>query len=132
MAHPIATDSPGAQELMIGTACYKYILAMRMLLLDIGVTADELGPTPMMTDSQIMLDGTACERLVKSSRWLAARYAMIRRGVASDIILPTKVPGASNVANILTKPLHGPAFLTHRATILGLKHWAGATPAHFA
>ena len=78
IAHPIATDSPGAQELMSGTACYKYILSMRMLLLDLGVPADELGPTPMMTDSQIMPDGTACERLVKSSRWLAARYSCTR------------------------------------------------------
>ena len=120
------------RNICVGTSCYKYILAMRMLLLDIGVAADELGPTPMMTDSQIMLDGTACERIVKSSRWLAARHAMIRRGVASDIILPTKLPGAANVADILTKPLIGTGFLTHRATILGLKHWAGATPAHFA
>ena len=117
---------------MIGTACYKYILAMRMLLLDIGVPADELDATPMMTDSQITLDGTACERLVKSSRWLAARYAMIRRGIASDIILPTKIPGATNVADILTKPLQGSAFLAHRATILGLQHWVGATPDLFA
>ena len=93
MPHPVATDSPGAQELMIGTACYKYIMAMRMLLLDLDVPADDMGPTPMMTDSQIMLDGASCEKLVKTPRWLCARYAMIRHGVGSKIIKTVKVPG---------------------------------------
>ena len=120
--HPIATDSPGAQELMMGTACLKYIMGMRMLLLDLGVPADEMGPTTMMTDSQIMLDGTACEKLVKLSRWLAARYAMIRNGIASKLIDPTKVEGKMNVADILTKPLCGLDFNAHRRTILGLDH----------
>ena len=62
----------------MATTCYKYVAALRMLLLDMRVGAEQMDPTPMYTDSQILLDETDCERLVKSSRWLASRYAMIR------------------------------------------------------
>ena len=58
--------------------------------------------------------------IVKTSRWLSARYAMIRHGTASKIIEPVKVSGKANVADILTKPITGRAFIAHRATILGL------------
>ena len=71
-AQEIATDSTGAQELVMATTCYKYVAALRMLLLDMRVGAEQIDPTPMYTDSQILLDGTDCERLVKSSRWLAS------------------------------------------------------------
>ena len=58
--------------------------------------------------------------LVKTSRWLSARYAMIRHGISSKIIEPVQVSGKANVADILTKPITGKAFIAHRDTILGL------------
>ena len=122
-AHEIATDSPGAQELVMATSCYKYILALRMLLLDLRLHADPMGPTPLYTDSQILLDGSQCEKLAKSSRWLATRYAMIRHGRACGLIDSIKVKSEDNVADIVTKPLTGETFIRHRATILGLSRW---------
>ena len=119
----IATDSTGAQELVMATTCYKYVAALRMLLLDMRVGAEQMDPTPMYTDSQILLDGTDCERLVKSSRWLASRYAMIRYGKACGVINPIKVPGEDNVADIVTKALTGQVFRKHRATLLGHAWW---------
>ena len=122
-AHDIAADSTGAQELIMATACYKYILAMRMLLLDLNVGGDPFAPTPMYTDSQILLDGSNCEKLAKSSRWLSARYAMIRHGKALGTIAPTKVCGADNIADIVTKALTGAQFEKLRGTLLGHAYW---------
>jgi len=118
----VPTDSPGAQELLMATLAYRWTLSLRMLLADLGLGAPAVGPTTLWTDSQILLDGTRCERLGKSSRWLAARYAMMRFGVACGIIAPSKCPAADNVSDIVTKPLTGEALVRHRATILGLAH----------
>ena len=107
----------------MASTAYKFTLAMRMLLYDIGVGAPRVDPTPFYTDSQIILGGSECERLVKSSRWLAARYAMMRYGKASGAIMPTKIKGEDNVADIVTKPLVGATFERHRSTILGHAHW---------
>ena len=105
--------------MMMCTLAYKYTLAVRMLLADLGL-GDEMLPTRFYTDSKIVLDGSKCERLMKSSRFGAARYAMIRFGIENGQIVAIKVPGESNVADILTKPLTGIIFDTHRRTILGL------------
>ena len=122
-AQEIATDSSGAQELTMATIAYKYTLAMRMLLYDLALGSDCMDPTPFFTDSQIILDGTDCERFAKTSRWLAARYAMIRYGKAGRAILPLKIDGKENVADIVTKALVGAVFEKHRATILGHANW---------
>ena len=66
--------------MMMCTLAYKYTLAVRMLLADLGL-GDEMLPTRFYTDSKIVLDGSKCERLMKSSRFGAARYAMIRFGI---------------------------------------------------
>ena len=107
----------------MATSCYKYVLALRMLLLDLRLHADPMGPTPLYTDSQILLDGSQFEKLAKSRRWLATRYAMIRHGRACGLIDPIKVKSEDNVADIVTKPLTGETFERQRATILGLSHW---------
>jgi len=129
-AQALATDSPGAQGLLMTTLAYRWTLSLRMLLADLEIGAELVDPTIIWTDSQILLDGTRCERLGKSSRWLAARYAMIRFGIQCGAITARKQEGAENVSDIVTKLLTGALFAKHRATILGLAHaispaWAG-------
>ncbi len=63
---------------------------------------------------------TDCERLVPSSRWLAAKYAMFRWGLACGMITLDKVPGESNRADLMTKPIIGSRFAALRARALGL------------
>ena len=116
-----ADDSTGAAELRMGTLAYKYILALRTLQLDLDVGVAPTLPTPLYSDAQAMIDGTGCERLKKSSRWMASRYAMIRWGLACQTIELKKVPAADNCADIVTKCLTGEAFYRHRRTILGLE-----------
>jgi len=116
----IPTDSPGAQELVIASLAYRWTLSLRMLLADLELGMALLQPTPLWTDSQVVLDGTHCERLGKSSRWQSARHAMMRLGEASGIIDPRKRPAAEMVGDIVTKALAGAIFRKHRATIQGL------------
>ena len=75
---------------------------------------------PLYLDAQAVLDGTNCERLVKSSRWLAMRYAMLRWGIACGTISPRKLLTAMNPADGLTKCLTGKPFENARARLLGL------------
>jgi hypothetical protein len=60
------------------------------------------------------------ERLGKSSRWLAARHAMLRFGEECGALAPKKCPTEANRSDILTKPSTGRAFVEHRAAVLGL------------
>jgi hypothetical protein len=113
-------DSTGAAELRMAVLAYKYILAMRTLLVDLDVGVAPTKATDLFSDAQALIDGTGCERLRKSSRWMATRYAMMRWGLACSTIRLAKVAAADNCADIVTKCLVGEAFVRHRRTILGL------------
>ena len=54
------------------------MIAVRTLQIELGCGVGPKRPTPIFTDSKTIIDGTDCERLVRSSRWLAAKYAMLR------------------------------------------------------
>jgi hypothetical protein len=119
MAAPIAgDDSSGAAELRMSTLAYKYILALRTLQISMLALHPRPPPSSSPTPSQAIVDDS--ERLKKSSRWMAPRYAMIRWGLACKTIRLMKVPAVGNVADIVTKCLTGAAFIRHRAPVLGL------------
>ena len=115
-------DSSAAAELRLATLAYKYVLAARFLQTELNVGIAPLRPTPLYLDAQAVLDGTSCERLVKSSRWLAMRYAMLRWGIACGTIEPRKLLSAENPADGLTKCLVGSDFEKARARLLGLPY----------
>ena len=112
-------DSPGASELRIAVRAYKCILALRSLLLDLGIGLHQLHPTPLFTDFQSVSEGISAEKIGKNSRWMASRYAMIVWGVLCLSILLCSTPSSGNVSDILTKALVGEPFFRHRATLLG-------------
>jgi hypothetical protein len=120
VAPPAGDDSSAAAELRLATLAYKYVIAARFLQAELDVGAAPAEPTPLYLDAQAVLDGTNCERLVKSSRWLAMRYAMLRWGIACGTIAPRKLLTAMNPADGLTKCLTGKAFENARARLLGL------------
>jgi hypothetical protein len=99
---------------------YTYVFAMRLLLAELPGPLRQLEPTPLFLDATSVLNGVECERLRKSSRWLATRYALLRWGLACRTITLEKVLSALNPANGLTKALVGDAFLQSRAFLLGL------------
>jgi hypothetical protein len=120
VAPPAGDDSSAAAELRLATLAYKYVIAARFLQAELDVGAAPQEPTALYLDAQAVLDGTNCERLVKSSRWLAMRYAMLRWGIACGTIAPRKLLTAMNPADGLTKCLTGKAFENARARLLGL------------
>jgi hypothetical protein len=120
VAPPAGDDSSAAAKLRLATLAYKYVIAARFLQAELDVGAAPAEPTPLYLDAQAVLDGTNCERLVKSSRWLAMRYAMLRWGIACGTIAPRKLLTAMNPADGLTKCLTGKAFENARARLLGL------------
>jgi len=117
------TDSSGSAELVLATIALKYTLAILMLYADLrlsGLPLQAAPRVPFWTDASAIIDGVANERITKQTRWMAARKAMLRSAVSKEVISLRKVSAEDNVADILTKPLTGPAFERHRHTLLGL------------
>jgi hypothetical protein len=113
-------DSPAATELRMIVKAYKCLLALRTLLKDMACGMEQVGPTPIYTDSRAVELGAACEKVKNDSRWMATRYAMIRWGIACGTILLLAVASSENPADMMTKNLSREAFIRHRAVLLGL------------
>ena len=113
-------DSSGAAELRLATLCYKYLLSARTLLHELDLDVHPTRPTDMFTDANVLIEGSGCERLRKSSRWMATRYAMIRWGIACGTMRLRKLLAADNNGDILTKALTGRLFDVLRARVLGM------------
>ena len=117
------TDSSGSAELVLTTIGLKYLLGILMLFADLrlnGLPVEAAPLVPFWTDESAILDGVAAERITKQTRWMASRKAMIRSAVSRGVISLRKISAEDNVADILTKPLTGPAFERHRYKLLGL------------
>ncbi len=59
--------------------------------------------------------------MTRATRWLAAKYAMIRWGTACRAIALGQVSSEDMVADIVTKAIVGARFYLLRARVLGLR-----------
>ena len=98
----------------------KYAISAWTLQEELDCGVGPIHPTPIFSDSKTVIDGTDCARLIRSFRWLAAKYAMMRWGLAYGTITLDKVAAMFNIADITTKPLTGQRFFDFSACILGL------------
>jgi hypothetical protein len=114
---PMGFDSTAAAELHATTMAFKHTVPIRTLQseLELGVV-----PTVLLMDTQAVTDGSHMERLTGKTRWLAAKYAMNRWGVACRAIMLERVATIDMVADIVTKSIVGAAFYALRARVLGL------------
>ena len=119
-APPEGDDSSAAAELRMLARAVKYTVAVRTIQRDLALGIGPTAPTALFTDAAAVLSGKGGERMTKSTRWLATRYAMLRWAEASRTVRLAKVAAADNPADIMTKCLVGPAFVRHRARVLGL------------
>ncbi len=99
--------------------CTQAILGLRIFMRELNVPQFVAAPTPMYTDSQVVLDGTECRRVSRESKWLSVRYAMVRTARDDGAIDPTKCPSDENDADCFTKPLCGPSFDRAQSRIMG-------------
>ena len=77
------------------------------------------GPTLVLTDNDGVLKQTTKAINHTAAKHYRIAQAYIREKVTDDIIVAGAVASAMNAADIFTKPLHAPAFLRHRGTIMG-------------
>ena len=99
---------------------FKYTVAIRTLQRELRLGVEPTQPTPIITDAKAVTDGSHLERITRATRWLAAKYAMIRWGMACRAIVLARVASEDQVADIVTKPISGRAFYELRARVLGL------------
>jgi hypothetical protein len=76
-------------------------------------------PTPMFTDSQVVIDGTERRRVSRESKWICVRHAMVRTARDDRAVDPLKCPSETNDSDCLTKPMCGPSFDRAQARVMG-------------
>jgi len=113
-------DSSGAAELILCTHALKIVIAVRILQAELQMGVAPLSPTAFYTDAKAVVDGTALERLTRSSRWLCMRYAMMRWGLACGVIRLLRKSALENVGDLTTKPVAGYLFRRLRSRLMGL------------
>jgi hypothetical protein len=127
---PSGYDSTGAAELHAATTALKYTVAVRILQQELRMSVAPIMATPIYTDAKAVTDGPHLERFRRSTRFMAAKYAMLRWGIACRAITLDRVPAEHQIADIMTKPLTGPAFHALRERVLGLPHDHESPEAH--
>jgi len=125
-APPDAAESSGVVELHQAVLAIKASLGVRILLREFGVPP--AGPTVVYTDAKVVVDAALSERVSQEAKWVAPRYAMIRRAQVDGAIEFVQVLSAENRADIFTKPLVGQAFVLHQHAVLGLPSPASSAP----
>ena len=118
-----------AAELHATTVALKYTVAIRTLQCELDLEVAPTEPTPLYTDAQAVTDGSSMERMTRATRWLAAKYAMVRWGIACRAITLGQVSSEDMVADIVTKAIVGTRFYSLRARVLGLRPGMAGTGA---
>jgi len=98
----------------------KYNIGLRAIMRDLDIGIAPTQPTNIYTDAEAVVSGRGGERMAKSSRWMAVRYAMIRWAEKCLTARLGKTTSVGNCADIMTKCLTGALFFRHRAMVLGL------------
>ena len=129
MLPPNGFDSTAAAELHATTVALKYTVAIRTLQSELDLDVAPTEPTPLYTDAQAVTDGSSMERMTRATRWLAAKYAMVRWGIACRAIALGQVSSEDMIADIVTKAIVGARFYSLRARVLGLRPGMAGTGA---
>jgi len=101
-------------------------LGVRILLREFGVPPT--GPTVVYTDAKVVVDAALSGRVSQEVKWVAPRYAIIRRAQVDGAIEFVQVLSAENRADIFTKPLVGQAFILYQHAALGLPSPESSAP----
>jgi hypothetical protein len=111
-------EATGVSELHQIVRAAKAVIGVRIFLRELRLPP--LHPTPIYTDAKVVMDGSRCRRVSRESKWVATRYAMVRKAEADGAIVLVKHPTEELDADILTKPLTGAKFVLARARVMCL------------
>ncbi len=121
-------DSAGAAELRMVVRAAKYNIGLRALMRDFDIGIAPTQPANIYTDAEAVVSGRGGERMAKSSRWMAVRYAMIRWAETCLTARLGKTTFVGNCADIMTKCLTGTLLFKHHAEAAGVDSAAAETP----
>ena len=123
------SGSSAAAELIVATSAAKWIPGQQ--LLSVELRQGQEGPSPLPLDAQAALQGTTAEKIPRDMKYMAARYATLRRtaasGEAGEVVL-RKVHTNENLAGLFTKQLVGEKFRGLRDRAAGLVAWVLPAP----
>ena len=103
----VETSTYGS-ELVATRVATKLIFEYRITLCLMGVEQD--GPTLLLGDNNSVVLNCTMLHLVLKKKHAACNYHRVRKTIAGGAMVFSHIPSEYNYADILTKPLSGPAF----------------------
>ena len=116
------TDSSWGAELVLASSCMKGLLGLRIQFRELALAllgGEHPPPTSVFMDANAVLLGNDSEKVSRDTKYLAAKYAMIRDAEKARAIALKKVNTEENTADGMSKPLVGLACRKSRALMLG-------------
>ena len=108
----MTTLSTAEAEIVAASEATKAVLAVRLLLRDIGVEVK--GPTTLFEDNQAAICFVNDEAVPRRLKHIDLRDNFVRDYVQSGDIRLVKIASSDNCADMFTKPLPKDAFCKHR------------------
>jgi hypothetical protein len=105
-------------EYVAMTKAAKKCVHYRQLLTELGFPQSK--PTIIFEDNQSSINLTRAPELTKNSKHIHTRHHYIRDLVAHGVFSPQYITTVDQVADILTKALPKPVFLTLRQKLLNV------------
>ena len=112
MQHSVSLSSAEAEYFGAMMAA-RDILFIRDLLLDLGIIFD--GPTPLFLDSKSAVDMSFDPVAFKNTKHILRAAEFLRDLVRKEVVMPSHIPGAIMLADLLTKAVSRPIYLRLRA-----------------
>ena len=103
----VETSTYGS-ELVAARMAVELAIDLRYQLRMLGVQVNE--PTLMLCDNKSVVINTSIPSSQLKKKHNAIAYHRVREAIAANIVRIAHVPSAENVADVLTKPLPGPAY----------------------
>ena len=103
----VETSTYGA-ELVAARIATDIIIEMRYILRMLGVPLD--GPALLLGDNSSVVLNTSVPSSILKKKHHACAYHQVREAIAGGIMNFVHIPGTTNYANVLSKPLSNDAF----------------------
>jgi len=111
----VETSTYGA-ELVALRIAIELIIEYRYKLRMMGIPIK--GASQVLCDNKSVVLSTSLPSSTLKKKHNALAYHRVREAVAAGIVKVSHIPGAENVADILTKPTDGPTFRKHLKSTL--------------
>jgi hypothetical protein len=114
----IALSSRDA-EAIAAVFSIKSMLAVLIILSELGITPLGVPPMDIYIDNQPVVDNANSDKIHRDSRHMAMRLSWIRELVTASLIRVRKIATSANVADVFTKELPPASHRRFRAVLMG-------------